>query len=113
MANDFMERHRYVPYYLYRQKNILGNLENVGYALEGRESLYNILMMEERQTVIGLGCGAVSKVLYGQEPGADDETPRRIERFPNPKVPSVYNQAYKQYLDNKLALLDEAYFVKK
>ncbi|MBP2018270.1 oxygen-independent coproporphyrinogen-3 oxidase [Symbiobacterium terraclitae] len=49
------------PYYLYRQKFMVGALENVGYALPGKESLYNIQMMEERQTVIGLGAGATSK----------------------------------------------------
>nr|WP_052487227.1 coproporphyrinogen III oxidase [Paenibacillus sp. VKM B-2647] len=106
-ATAWTERHGYVPYYLYRQKNILGNLENIGYALEGRESLYNILMMEERQTVIGLGCGAVSKVVFPVRGG--EEGPQRIERFPNPKEPSVYNEAYKQYVDKKLRLLDEAY----
>lgn len=49
------------PYYLYRQKFMVGSLENVGYSLPGKESLYNIQMMEERQTVIGLGAGATSK----------------------------------------------------
>lgn len=50
-------------YYLYRQKNILGNLENVGYARPGWENVYNIQVMEERQTIIGLGGGAGSKWL--------------------------------------------------
>ena len=49
------------PYYLYRQKFMVGSMENVGYSLPGRESIYNIQMMEERQTVIGLGGGATSK----------------------------------------------------
>lgn len=49
------------PYYLYRQKFMVGSLENVGYSLPGRESIYNIQMMEERQTVLGLGSGATSK----------------------------------------------------
>lgn len=51
------------PYYLYRQKHILGNLENVGYCRPGWESVYNIQVMEERQTIIGLGGGAGSKWL--------------------------------------------------
>ncbi|WP_274362783.1 coproporphyrinogen III oxidase [Paenibacillus thermotolerans] len=100
-AISWTQQHRYVPYYLYRQKNILGNLENVGYSFEGKESLYNILMMEERQTVIGLGCGAVSKVVFPHT--------ERIERMPNPKEPFHYNQAYKEYTAKKLALLSEAY----
>ncbi|HYF95964.1 MAG TPA: coproporphyrinogen dehydrogenase HemZ [Symbiobacteriaceae bacterium] len=49
------------PYYLYRQKFMVGSMENVGYSLPGRESIYNVQMMEERQTVIGLGGGATSK----------------------------------------------------
>lgn len=104
-AVEWTREHHYVPYYLYRQKNILGNLENVGYALEGKESLYNIVMMEERQTILGLGCGAVSKILFPEVEGK----PRRIERFPNPKEPSVYNDSWKQYVHKKLELLDQAY----
>ncbi|HLN61600.1 MAG TPA: coproporphyrinogen dehydrogenase HemZ [Symbiobacteriaceae bacterium] len=49
------------PYYLYRQKFMVGSMENVGYSLPGKESIYNIQMMEERQTVVGLGAGATSK----------------------------------------------------
>jgi len=49
------------PYYLYRQKYMVGSLENVGYSLPGAESVYNIQMMEERQTIIGVGGGATSK----------------------------------------------------
>jgi len=52
------------PYYLYRQKNIAGNLENVGYAQTGKEGLYNILMMEEVQTIAALGAGSISKRVY-------------------------------------------------
>jgi oxygen-independent coproporphyrinogen-3 oxidase len=51
------------PYYLYRQKHIAGNLENIGFAREGAECRYNIGIMEERQSVIGLGAGASSKVV--------------------------------------------------
>jgi len=104
-AVEWTKQHQYVPYYLYRQKNILGNLENVGYSLEGKESLYNIVMMEERQTILGLGCGAVSKILFPEAEGK----PRRIERFPNPKEPSVYNDSWKQYVLKKHELLDQAY----
>lgn len=50
-----------LPYYLYRQKNMAGNLENVGYARAGMASLYNILMMEEKQTILACGAGASSK----------------------------------------------------
>lgn len=109
MAEEWTRQHGYVPYYMYRQKNILGNQENVGYALPGHESVYNIVMMEERQTIIGLGCGAVSKVLFPPQAGEQGSEVRKVERFPNPKQPSVYNSSYKEYVDKKLKLLDEAY----
>lgn len=51
------------PYYLYRQKNMAGNLENVGYALPGREGIYNVLIMEEKQTILAVGAGASSKMV--------------------------------------------------
>jgi len=53
--------HGYHPYYLYRQKQMVGYLENVGYALPEKECLYNIAVIEERQTIVGLGCGGGSK----------------------------------------------------
>ncbi len=77
------------PYYLYRQKNIAGNLENVGYSKEGLECLYNILIMEERLDIIGLGAGSSSKLVFrkGQR-GVTDGT--RIERIENCKSVDDY-----------------------
>lgn len=56
------------PYYLYRQKNMTGNLENIGFAKEGKAGLYNILIMEEKQTILALGAGAACKYVsdHGQ-----------------------------------------------
>jgi oxygen-independent coproporphyrinogen-3 oxidase len=102
-AREWAKGAGYVPYYLYRQKNILGNQENVGYALPGRESLYNIIIMEERQTIIGLGCGAVSKII--------SPLTGKIERWPNPKEPQTYINTYKNMIPEKLWALDEAYGV--
>ncbi|MCD7746615.1 MAG: coproporphyrinogen dehydrogenase HemZ [Lachnospiraceae bacterium] len=71
------------PYYLYRQKNMAGNFENVGYAREGREGLYNILIMEEIQSIIALGAGASTKLVLPQAGpsaaggGADGESARK------------------------------------
>ena len=53
----------YIPYYIYRQKNTVNNLENVGFALPGTEGLYNVYMMEEIQTIFAVGAGAVSKMV--------------------------------------------------
>ncbi|MBE5883723.1 MAG: coproporphyrinogen dehydrogenase HemZ, partial [Lachnospiraceae bacterium] len=64
------------PYYLYRQKNMSGNFENVGYAREGKLGLYNILIMEEKQTIVALGAGASTKAVYPDG---------RIERCENVK----------------------------
>lgn len=77
----------YKPYYMYRQKNTVENLENVGYAKEGHEGLYNIFMMEEYHTIFAAGAGAVSKLV-------DYNTPNkggcRIKRIFNPKYPYEY-----------------------
>ena len=64
-AREAAESMGMTPYYLYRQKNMTGNLENVGFAKEGYAGLYNILIMEELQTILAAGPGAISKVVYG------------------------------------------------
>lgn len=61
------------PYYLYRQKNMAGNQDNVGYAVPGRECLYNILMMEEKHTVYGIGAGASTKTVYREKNSSNGE----------------------------------------
>lgn len=101
MAEAWTAEHHYVPYYLYRQKNILGNLENVGYSKAGQESLYNILIMEEQQTIIGLGCGAASKFI-------DPET-GVITQFANPKDPKTYNESFAEYAAKKIEILDSLF----
>lgn len=62
-SREFAQANNYHPYYLYRQKNMTENLENVGYARPGKEGLYNILIMEERQTILALGAGATTKYI--------------------------------------------------
>ena len=69
------------PYYLYRQKNMSGNFENVGYATEGNYGIYNILIMEEKQTIMALGAGTISKAVYPDG---------RIERCDNVKDVALY-----------------------
>lgn len=100
-AEQWTKAHGYVPYYLYRQKNILGNLENVGYAKPGQESLYNIMIMEEVQSIIGLGCGAASKWVH--------PITGSISRFANPKEPKAYNDHYKQYTQAKIDTLNDLF----
>ena len=98
---EWTARHGYGPYYLYRQKNILGNLENIGYALPGKESIYNIMIMEEMQTIIGIGCGASSKWV-------DPET-GAIVRTANPKEPKAYNESWERCTETKLEWLDRLF----
>ncbi len=77
----------YLPYYMYRQKNTVGNFENVGFALSGTEGLYNIYMMEEVHSVFAIGAGAVSKMVdYRPKNGSKPV----IERLFYPKYPYEY-----------------------
>ena len=81
-AQKTLMSYGYEPYYLYRQKNAQGNLENVGYTLPGHEGLYNILIMEELQTIYAVGAGAVTKLVGG--PG------EKIKRIFEPKYSYEY-----------------------
>ncbi len=82
LTAQYAANHDYSPYYLYRQKNMTENLENVGYARYGKEGLYNILIMEEKQTILALGAGGSSKFVYQ---GSNPEKGVRIERVENVK----------------------------
>lgn len=77
----------YHPYYLYRQKNTMGNLENVGYARDGADGMYNIFMMEELHSIFAVGAGAVTK-LVAKRPA--DQGGTRISRIFTPKYPYEY-----------------------
>lgn len=81
------------PYYMYRQRNILGNLENVGYCQKGYESIYNVQIMEERQTILALGAGAISKIFYHGE--------NRIERIFNVKSLEDYITRIDEMIERK------------
>ncbi|MGE7622649.1 coproporphyrinogen III oxidase [Viridibacillus sp. NPDC096237] len=100
-AHEWTADNNYDPYYLYRQKNILGNLENVGYSKRGEESIYNIVIMEEVQTIIGLGCGASSKFVNAET--------GKITQFHNPKDPAAYIMTFTDAIDKKIEILDELY----
>ena len=79
----------YKPYYMYRQKNTVGNLENVGFSIEGSEGLYNIYMMEEIQTIFAVGAGAVTKLVKHID-HKDREAETIIKRLFKPKYPYEY-----------------------
>lgn len=81
------------PYYLYRQKNMAGNFENVGYSKPGREGIYNVLIMEEKQTIMAVGAGASTKVVFPEE--------NRIERVENVKDVTTYIENIDEMIDRK------------
>lgn len=85
------------PYYLYRQKNMAGNFENVGYAKPGKAGVYNILIMEEKQTIMALGAGATTKVVF--------EDGKRIERVGNVKDITNYLERVDEMVERKRELL--------
>ena len=89
------------PYYLYRQKNMAGNFENVGYAKAGKEGLYNVLMMEELQTIVAAGAGASTKITYPDE--------NRIERIENVKDLKSYIERIDEMIERKSALGQEVW----
>ncbi len=78
----------YLPYYMYRQKNMVGNYENVGFAKPGSECLYNIYMMEEVHSIFAVGAGAVTKLVDYSPEGTGKKSV--IKRLFNPKYPYEY-----------------------
>ena len=87
----------YSPYYLYRQKNMVGNLENIGWAKPGYESLYNIYIMEEVQTILAVGAGASTKLV---------DHPNGLERVFNYKFPLEYIKHFDLMIERKKQIRD-------
>ncbi|MEE3333917.1 MAG: coproporphyrinogen dehydrogenase HemZ [Ruminococcus sp.] len=83
----------YLPYYLYRQTRMVGNLENTGWSKPGFESLYNIYVMDETHTILGCGAGAVTKLK-----SPDDSYLKRVFNF---KYPYEYINRYSEQLERK------------
>lgn len=98
------QEENYLPYYMYRQKNTVGNLENVGFSLEGHEGLYNVYMMEEVHSIFALGAGAVSKMVdYRPKKGGKPV----IERLFYPKYP--YEYLRDESTQDKMLAMEEFY----
>lgn len=92
-ARKRLSEEGFIPYYIYRQKHQMGALENVGYCRPGKHSLYNIRIMEEKQTIIGLGAGAIGKVYYPDED--------RLERIANVSNYQVYSERFDEMIERK------------
>ena len=89
------------PYYLYRQKNMAGNFENVGYAQPEKAGIYNILIMEEKQTIVACGAGASTKRVWNLPDGY------HIERCENVKDIKQYIARIDEMIERKKALFEK------
>jgi oxygen-independent coproporphyrinogen-3 oxidase len=96
-AAEMLEEAAYAPYYLYRQKQTVGNLENTGYTRDGKPGLYNVRIMEERQTIIALGAGASTKLYVPPE--------NRLTRAFNVSDYELYAERLEEMLARKQRLL--------
>ena len=92
------------PYYLYRQKSMAGNLENVGYASPGKAGIYNILIMEEKQTIVACGAGASTKRVWNE---SNPDGTHRIERCENVKDVGQYIARIDEMIERKQKLFAE------
>ena len=98
-CQQYTKDHGYEPYYLYRQKNMAENLENTGYARPGKEGLYNVLIMEERHTILALGSGGSTKFNFAGS--------SRIERVENVKSVKDYIERIDEMIQRKKDFLEE------
>ncbi|HEY5563329.1 MAG TPA: coproporphyrinogen III oxidase [Clostridiaceae bacterium] len=98
IAEKLADRLDMTPYYLYRQKNTFGNGENVGYSKKSKEGIYNIQMIEDRQTIIAIGADSVSKVVYFDN---------RLDRFSTVKDIKQYVKEIDEIIKNKIEFLSK------
>jgi len=101
LAKSKLESNGYYPYYLYRQKYMADNLENIGYCKKDKECIYNIQIMEERQSIVAFGADAVTKVYFADE--------NRLERQHNIKDLKLYIENIDVQIEKKIKLLNELY----
>lgn len=87
-----------LPYYLYRQKHMIGNLENIGFASPGKAGIYNILIMEEKETILALGAGTASK--YVSDSG------RNVKRTENVRDIPTYIERIDEMIRRKEEAMD-------
>ena len=101
LAEKMLRRKKYLPYYLYRQGYISGQIENIGYCKRGAEGIYNVQIMDERQTILGVGAAATTKV-------PDNENLRLQTSF-NAKDLITYLRDVDKYIENRSTVLAEIY----
>lgn len=99
LVEGYAKKQELIPYYLYRQKNNPGNLENIGYSKKGMECLYNVLIMEEKQIIMAAGSGASSKYVFPEE--------NRVERIENVKDVDQYISRIDEMIERKRSFLSQ------
>ena len=104
-AAESAERMKLFPYYLYRQKNIAGNFENVGYAKVDKAGIYNILIMEEKQTILAAGAGAGTKIVLPDKIRLDNGKETNLIRIENVKNIEEYICRIDEMIERKGELL--------
>ncbi len=97
ISSNLLKQYHYYPYYMYRQKYMSGNFENVGYCKKNNQCIYNIRIMEEKQTIIALGAGGISKIFYPFE--------NRLERVPNVSNYEIYIERIQEMEERKSNLI--------
>lgn len=93
ISSKMLEEGGYSPYYLYRQKHMAGALENVGYCKKDTPCIYNIRIMEEKQSILALGAGGISKKFYPAE--------NRLQRVPNVSNYEIYIDRLDEMIERK------------
>ncbi len=99
LTADYAKRMGMEPYYLYRQKNMAGNFENVGYAKPGKAGIYNVLIMEEKQDIVALGAGAITKFVF--------ERGKKARRVENVKDLASYLNRTDEMIQKKIRVMEE------
>lgn len=98
-AYKTLSQNGYLPYYLYRQKNQLGNLENIGYSLKGKQCLFNVDSMEETVSILACGANAISKFI--------DLDNNKITRIASPKFLNDYISRIDEIIEKKNILFNK------
>lgn len=96
-TQNILGQNEYIPYYMYRQSRMVGNLENVGWSKRGFESLYNVYVMDETHTILACGSGGVTKLKRN--------TPDYLERIFNFKYPYEYIDRFDELIQRKSGIM--------
>ena len=99
LSAEYAQKMGLSPYYMYRQKAMVGNFENVGYCKKGMESIYNVEIMEEKQTIIATGAGGATKLF--------DSDKNMLTRVFNVKSVEDYTSRFDEMIERKRKAFSE------